>query len=240
MRTHPPSGAGPSCGPSAPALARLAADGYAVLPRLLPAADCAALSRRLPAPGSTTGSRCLLAQPWCRTLAGRLRRHALLAPVLDRGLVAVQCSYFQKSLARNWLVPVHQDLSVPVAGRVDHPALQGWSEKEGECFVQAPRELLEQMVAVRLHLDACGLEDGPLRVVAGSHLGGLLAPAAASAARRDGPEAACPVPRGGVMLMRPLLLHASSKATGHGARRVLHFLFAPPIAPHGLQWRRRA
>ena len=38
------------------------------------------------------------------------------------------------------------------------------------------------------------------------------------------------------MLMRPLLLHASSKATGASRRRVLHFVFGPPALPHGLAW----
>ena len=43
------------------------------------------------------------------------------------------------------------------------------------------------------------------------------------------------VPRGGAMLMRPLLLHASSKILAHTPRRVLHFVFAPAIPPDGLR-----
>ena len=39
-----------------------------------------------------------------------------------------------------------------------------------------------------------------------------------------------------MMLMRLLLLHASSKATGASRRRVLHFLFGPPRLPLGLAW----
>lgn len=38
------------------------------------------------------------------------------------------------------------------------------------------------------------------------------------------------------MAMRPLLLHASSKATGTSWRRVLHFVFGPAALPHGLAW----
>jgi hypothetical protein len=41
---------------------------------------------------------------------------------------------------------------------------------------------------------------------------------------------------GAVLLMRPLLLHASSKASGSGLRRVLHLLFAPRALPHDLRW----
>jgi hypothetical protein len=50
------------------------------------------------------------------------------------------------------------------------------------------------------------------------------------------PHAFLPVPRARAMLMQPLLLHASSKATGTSRRRVLHFLFGPPALPCGLAW----
>jgi hypothetical protein len=36
--------------------------------------------------------------------------------------------------------------------------------------------------------------------------------------------------------MKPLLLHASSKATVPNRRRVLHFLFGPKALPLGLSW----
>ena len=65
----------------------------------------------------------------------------------------------------------------------DAPGLRGWSQKEGALFVQAPVELLAQLVAVRVHLDACGADDGPLRVLPGSHRLGLVAPEAAVLAR---------------------------------------------------------
>lgn len=55
-------------------------------------------------------------------------------------------------------------------------------------------------------------------------------------ARSDLGEVHVSVPRGGVMLMRPLLLHASSKISANKPRRVLHFVFAPAIPPDGLRW----
>jgi ectoine hydroxylase-related dioxygenase (phytanoyl-CoA dioxygenase family) len=139
-------------------------------------------------------------------------------------------------LDRNWLVPIHQDLSIPVAERVEHRELSGWSEKEGELFVQPPVSLLERMVAMRLHLDECGVEDGALTVVPGSHALGRLSTDAAIAARAERGAVTCPVPQGGVFALRPLLLHASSRATGKSRRRVLHFLFGPPQLPCGLRW----
>jgi hypothetical protein len=47
------------------------------------------------------------------------------------------------------------------------------------------------------------------------------------------------VPRGGVLLMRPLLLHASQKATRPARRRVIHLEYAACDLPSGLDWNER-
>ena len=216
---------------------RFETDGFAVVPQVLSDAECAAAASQvcLADPGAG-GTRCLLEQPWCAALAVRLRAHPGLAGYIGSDSVAVQCNYFEKSADRNWLVPIHQDLSIPVAARVAEPALRGWSEKEGVLFVRAPVGVLEQMVAVRVHLDACGADDGPLRVVPGSHRSGVIDGSAAIAAREAGLETACLAAAGAALVMRPLLLHASSKGTGHGRRRVLHFVFGPRELPFGLDW----
>lgn len=220
--------------PDAAATQRLARDGHLLLPGLLSAGEARACIRAA-APSATRsgGTRTVLHSAWCAALVQRLRRHGALAPLLPPAAVAVQCTYFEKSVARNWLVPWHQDLSMPVAERIEHPALRVWSRKEGVLQVQPPVAVLEQLLAVRLHLDDCGPQDGPLRVLPGSHTAGLRP--------EDGPidadgAVSCTAPRGSALLMRPLLLHASSKATGSSLRRVLHLLFAPPAPPFGLRW----
>lgn len=150
--------------------------GFALIPGILPAAECATIASRIQPNAASAGTRCLLPQAWCAALARRLRQHPVLSSLVPVDHVAVQCTYFEKSAARNWLVPIHQDLSIPVARRVDAPGLRGWSEKEGALFVQVPAELLAKLVAVRVHLDACGADDGPVRVLPGSHRLGLVAP----------------------------------------------------------------
>ncbi|WP_431287518.1 phytanoyl-CoA dioxygenase family protein [Roseateles chitinivorans] len=186
--------------------------------------------------GAVGGSRCLLERPEIAALAVSLKTHHVLQSLIPKDHVAVQCTYFEKSSDRNWLVALHQDLSIPVARRVDAPALRGWSEKEGRLFVQPPREVLEQLIAVRLHVDACGADDGPLRVVPGSHRLGLLTPEATAAVRADRGESTCAASAGDALVMRPLALHASSKAIGTSRRRVLHFVFGPRRLPLGLDW----
>lgn len=148
----------------------------------------------------------------------------------------MQCTYFEKSRLQNWLVPVHQDISIPVSKQIEHPSLHGWSEKEGVVFVHGPVPVLQQLVALRLHLDPCREEDGPLKVVCGTHQHGVINAEAAVRLKQAQGETLCTAEAGDVLLLRPLLLHASSKSTGTGLRRVLHFVFGPPELPFGLQW----
>jgi hypothetical protein len=211
--------------------------GFALIPEIVTPFECDRLAAKVTSSTSASGgTRSLLGQSWCRSLASQLRQHITLAPLFPLNFVAVQCTYFEKSSSRNWLVPVHQDLSIPVAKRVEHPDLSGWSKKDGALFVQAPTDLLEQLLAVRVHLDRCTAVDGPLRVVPCSHALGRVEANDAVAARLSDPEFVCVAERGSVLAMRPLLLHASSKASGTSARRVLHFLFGPRDLPFGLNW----
>ncbi|OOG42264.1 phytanoyl-CoA dioxygenase family protein [Polaromonas sp. A23] len=212
--------------------------GFALIEEVLAAGECDAIARRLATVSANpVGTRSLLSQAWCRALAEKIRRHSCLSPLLPSDFVAAQCTYFQKSQACNWLVPLHQDLSIPVARRITHRSLTGWSEKEGTWYVQPPVELLQQLVAVRLHIDSCGINDGPLRVVPASHLKGRLPEKLATADRQVEAEFICTAGQGSAMVMRPLLLHTSSKSSGTSRRRVLHFLFGPRELPFGLQWR---
>lgn len=213
-------------------------DGFTPVVNVISEAKCRRIADGISlADAGVAGSRCLLAQSWYAKLAKRLRHSTLFSGLIADSFVAVQCTYFEKSAYTNWKVPVHQDLSIPVLEKVDHPALTGWSEKEGEIFVHAPFEILEQLVIVRLHLDPCGPKDGPVRVYAGSHRLGRIDSALAAQERMNFAEVACVAEIGTALVMRPLLLHASSKAIGTSRRRVLHFLFGPPVLPLGLQWR---
>jgi len=219
--------------------ASFAREGYALVPAAVGPARLAAVEPLFDALArGAAGTRALLDEPACRAIADELRAHPAIAAVVPPAHVAVQCTAFEKSAARNWLVALHQDLSIPVGERVDDPALGGWARKEGAWFVQPPAAVLQALVAVRVHVDDCGPADGPLQVVAGSHAHGRLGDAEAGALRDASPAVACVGARGSALLMRPLLLHASSKATGTSRRRVLHFVFGPAALPHGLRWPR--
>jgi ectoine hydroxylase-related dioxygenase (phytanoyl-CoA dioxygenase family) len=182
------------------------------------------------------GTRNLLDYGWCSELVDILRSHSTIGELLPSNHVAVQCTLFEKTIDRNWLVPLHQDLSIPVRERCEHIHLSGWSHKEGILYVQPPIEVLEKLVAIRVHIDDCNSDNGALRVVPGSHDRGRISTADIATLKTDNGEQLCTVKQGGALVMRPLLLHASSKATNPNHRRVLHFLFGSASLPLGLQW----
>ena len=211
--------------------------GYAIVDDVLSQTESLQIIAQLDLLGRTgPGMRNLLDEPWCRSLVSKLKANSRIANILPVDLVSIQCTLFDKTPEANWLVAIHQDLSVPVKQRVSHPALGVWSEKDDQLHVQAPVELLGKLIALRLHIDKCGSENGALRVVPGSHRHGRLGQYECCEHRDQHGDATCEVDAAGAMLMRPLLLHASSKARAPLRRRVLHFLFAPKLPGYGLQW----
>lgn len=196
-----------------------------------------AASEAIPVSDDVAGSRRMLDHKACAALVAPLRARLVALGLLAADAVAVQCTSFRKSAVCNWKVPYHQDLSIPVAEHVDHSSLSGWSVKEDGVYVQPPLPLFDDLLAVRLHLDPCDADAGPLRVVPGSHRLGRLPSSAIEALDKRRDEVVCSAEAGDLLLMRPLLLHASSRARRPSGRRVLHFLFAPPEPGCGLRWR---
>ena len=217
--------------------ATFASHGFVAVHQVIDDSVCAEVAKSLePVASHGAGTRRLLEQPWCQDLARRVRTNSVVAELLPDDAVAVQCTVFDKSPSTNWLVALHQDRSIPVRRRVEAAGLVGWSEKEGDIFVQPPASLLEQLISVRVHIDPCPVESGALRVVPGSHLSGILTGAESEKIRKLAGELVLPFSRGDALVLKPLLLHASSKASASMQRRVLHFVFGPRQLPLGLEW----
>ena len=212
-------------------------DGYSVISNLLNCQDTDEIARAIGGVlGTYAGTRSLLELEWCALLAERLANEPRIRRFLPVSARAVQCTLFAKTAESNWLVSLHQDLSIPVAERIESAACSGWSQKQGGTFVQPPASVLESIVVIRLHLDDCDEGNGALRVVPGSHRLGRLSSDEAHREREARGERVVSVLRGGVMIMRPLLLHASSKSSVASPRRVLHFVYGPAALPEGLRW----
>ena len=150
----------------------------------------------------------------------------IASAVLDARAAPYRATLFAKTASANWLVVWHQDTALPLERRREVEGWGPWSTKDGVVYAHAPTAALERLVALRVHLDDSNPENGPLRVIPGSHALGVLSDAALRDLVAHEHPHECIVARGGIMVMRPLLVHASSKSAAPAPRRVLHIEYA--------------
>ena len=201
--------------------------GYEIVPDCLTDRECDSLAAALSGVMRTrAGARHLMRVAEVAALARDSRLKRVSRAWLGTEPIPFRITLFEKSVATNRLIPWHQDTALPVVERVDAAGWGPWSEKAGAIYAHAPAAALERVIALRIHLDASEADNGPLRVVPGSHAIGVLTDDAVRGivAGRDHVE--CCVPRGGVIAMRPLVVHASSKCACDRPRRVLHIEYA--------------
>jgi hypothetical protein len=158
----------------------------------------------------------------------------ILRDLLGASFGLVRGLYFDKPPERTWALPWHKDLTVAVRdNRLPGHAFAKPTVKAGVPHVEAPVNVLESMATMRIHLDDVTAENGPLRVIPGSHRTGKtlrlgdVAPVAVLARAGD------------VLIMRPLLAHASNRSSPGTVRhrRILHLEFASSRElPDGFQW----
>lgn len=160
----------------------------------------------------------------------------LVEPILGADFLPVRGILFDKIPEANWKVPWHQDVTIAVMERVEAEGFGPWSMKADVLHVQPPAYVLERVISVRIHLDPCGEANGALRVIPGSHKNGRIPEEDIGGVRARIPEGVCEVGIGGALLMRPLLLHASSPSQAPDHRRVIHLDFAAVELPNGMRW----
>jgi ectoine hydroxylase-related dioxygenase (phytanoyl-CoA dioxygenase family) len=229
--------------PSASAAAQFDEFGFCIFADAAPLgviesliSEVAKLSSSCPAE-PTPGVRNIAARvPAIAELAASAELQEVLASFGASGAFLVRSIFFDKQPGANWKVPWHQDLTIAVRRRQEVPGYGPWSEKGGTPHVQPPAAVLERMITLRVHLDDCSAANGALKVIPGSHRHGALSPAAIQQSCREQAETICEVARGGILAMRPLLLHASSPAAQPRHRRVIHLEFATSGLDGGLEW----
>jgi ectoine hydroxylase-related dioxygenase (phytanoyl-CoA dioxygenase family) len=146
----------------------------------------------------------------------------------------VKSIYFDKPEASNWFVAYHQDLTIAVDKKQALEGFGPWTIKQNQFAVQPPLEILQDNFTLRIHLDHTDENNGALKVIPNSHLRGLYRPGKTDLAKQT--ECICDVNKGGIMLMKPLLLHASGRTTNHAQRRVVHLEFSRSILPGDIDW----
>jgi ectoine hydroxylase-related dioxygenase (phytanoyl-CoA dioxygenase family) len=222
-------------------------DGFSILPGVFGSGEIESLIAAVARVGEEQGVRSrtgvyairnlLEVSPAIRALANSPKVRAIVEAHLGTSAFPVRGTLFDKIVGANWLVPWHRDLTICVADRVDVPSYGPWTRKAGVFHVQPPASVLEGMLSLRIHLDHCEEPNGALRVLQGTHKLGRLTAAQVAEEQRARASIACVARAGDVLLLRPLLVHASSAASQATHRRVIHIDYASSHLDGGLRWR---
>lgn len=146
--------------------------------------------------------------------------------ILGPNAFPFRATLFDKSPVSNWLVIWHQDTALPIRKRANVSGWGPWSTKDGIAYAHAPADALSEVLALRVHLDDSTTHNGPLKVLPGTHNLGILCDDRLQELAQGTPAVECVCPKGGVVAMRPLIVHASSKSQNVRPRRVLHIEYA--------------
>jgi ectoine hydroxylase-related dioxygenase (phytanoyl-CoA dioxygenase family) len=158
----------------------------------------------------------------------------LIEGLFGKDFFVVKSIYFDKPENSNWFVAYHQDLTISVDKKVNREGFGPWTIKQDQFAVQPPLDILQSNFTFRIHLDDTDENNGALKVVPGSHLKGIYRPETIDWTIEK--EAICNVGKGGVMFMKPLLLHASGRTTNNHKRRVIHIECSKNRLPDGMKW----
>jgi len=227
--THPIAVSGRAESESEMLQAKVEEQGFAILPAALTGSDVEQLDESLarnPLPRSRAGMRHALKHPAVLAVARDPRVLAIAQQILGSSAFPFRATLFDKSPISNWLVVWHQDTALPLRERREQPEWGPWSTKDGVVYAHAPASALSRVVALRLHLDDSTSENGPLRVLPATHTMGVLSDNAIHGLSIRTTAVDCLARRGGILVMRPLIVHASSKSRSAMPRRVLHIEYA--------------
>lgn len=179
--------------------------------------------------GSHAARNVLRRAPELSACAERWARHPAIRAQLGEDAFPIRGLIFDKIPGANWQVPWHRDRLIAVQRRIDLPGWGPWSVKDGVCHVDPPEPWSSRRLAIRIHLDDCPAGNGALQVLPGSHRD-------QTAEVTTGMGVMITAAAGDVLIMHPLLLHASSPAATPSRRRIIHVEYATDPLPGGLAW----
>jgi ectoine hydroxylase-related dioxygenase (phytanoyl-CoA dioxygenase family) len=206
--------------------------GFAILPGVLAWDELAALSEEFLKSSlrrSRAGVRHAMKLADVAALARGPKLVGIARELLGEHATPFRATLFDKSAEANWLVVWHQDTALPLQEKAHTEGWGPWSVKDGVIYAHAPAEALARVIALRVHLDDSDSGNGPLRVLPRSHCLGVLTDERIHTLAAEVPAIDCLVAKGGVLAMKPLIVHASSKSRREQSRRVLHIEYADSI-----------
>lgn len=187
---------------------------------------------------STFGKRTLLRDlPSIKTLIFNENLKSLIK-IIDPNAFIVKTIYFDKPSGANWFVSWHQDVPINVEKKIDVEGYKSWTNKMGIYSVCPPAELLQNIFTIRIHLDNTNEKNGALKVIPGSHKKRFTNEEINQISANTNPLLV-EVAEGGIHLMKPLLLHSSSKSQTQKRRRVIHLEFCSMELPAELRFLER-
>ena len=168
-------------------------------------------------------------------LVDKLRN--IIAELFGQNYFVTKSIYFDKPEQSNWFVAYHQDLTISVDKKLELENFRSWTVKQNQFSVQPPLDFLDDNFTIRIHLDDTDENNGALKVIPKSHLKGIYRPDTINWETET--ESICSTFKGGIMIMRPLLLHSSSRTINNSKRRVIHIEFSNKELKNGLSWSER-
>ncbi|MFP4844495.1 WYL domain-containing protein [Winogradskyella sp. PE311] len=157
---------------------------------------------------------------------------------IDKNAFLTKAIFFDKSPNDNWYVTWHQDVPINVLERIDTEGFSSWTNKKDVIGVRPPEHISKNTFSMRIHLDDTTVKNGALKVIPGSHNKRLSDDEVKLISSNSIPFVS-EVASGGVQLLKPLLLHASSESKVQRRRRVLHLEFSSIELPNGLNYAER-
>lgn len=155
---------------------------------------------------------------------------------LGKEATPVRAVLFDKTSDTNWSVPWHQDRTIAVKERCHVEGYGNWSLKAGVQHVEPPFELFERMKTMKVLLDPCFGDSGPILLAAGSHRMGKIGAKDAQKIAEQLPTITCTGGAGDVWVLASNILHASRTSSSNSSRRLLHIDFCAEGLPAPLQW----
>ncbi len=158
-------------------LERITSDGFGIIPEVLAQDETVALVEvleRSDLPRSRAGIRHGMRHAAVAALARDQRLLGIAQRILGSGAFPYRATLFGKSPAANWLVVWHQDTALPLQGKRETLGWGPWSVKDDVTYAHAPAAALTRVLALCLHLDDSTADNGPLRVLPGTHTLGVL------------------------------------------------------------------
>jgi ectoine hydroxylase-related dioxygenase (phytanoyl-CoA dioxygenase family) len=161
----------------------------------------------------------------------------IINEIFGNNYFVVKSIYFDKPEKSNWYVSYHQDLTISVDKKLELTGFGPWTTKQNQFAVQPPIDYLKNIFTIRIHLDDTDENNGALKVVPNSHSKEIYRPETIDWNLET--EEICSVNKGGIMIMKPLILHGSNRTTNNQKRRVIHIEFSDMELPEEINWSER-